>query len=51
MVTFTVEGVPGDPITQTFMDWIGTTRKDLKSRLTRQYGGRKVTIIEFKQTP
>jgi len=49
-VIFTVEGVPG-VITRSFQEWIGTTRKNAKSRLTREYGGRKVDIKDFRQTP
>jgi hypothetical protein len=49
-VTFTVEGVPGI-ITRSFQDWIGTTRKEAKSRFIREYGGRKVNITDFRQTP
>jgi len=45
-VTFTVEGVPGAPMTKTFSAWRGTTRKELKQMIIRQYGGRKVEILE-----
>ena len=49
-VVFTVEGVPG-VITRSFQDWIGTTRKEAKARIIHQYGGRKVDIQDFRQTP
>jgi hypothetical protein len=46
-VTFTVEGVPGDPMTKVLYDHVGATRKRIQAGLTSQYGGRKVKILEL----
>jgi len=46
-VTYTVEGIPGDPIVKHMVKDPGSTAKYYKTILVRQYGGRKVEILSI----
>lgn len=47
-VTYTVEGIPGEPITKLMTKTPGVKDKYYKTVLANQYKGRKVTLLSVK---
>ena len=43
-VVYSVDGVPGEPITKVRTEVPWATKKDIKTRIIQEYGGRKVTF-------
>lgn len=47
-ITFTVEGVPGGSISREYYFWQNTTRKEFRGMIMREYGGKKVEILDIR---